>query len=468
MQKPYQLLFPLFFLILSFMNTVAQQPAVQGSWSGKIEIPNAQLEVVFNITEDNEKNPGATMDVPQQGASNLPVGKVTVSNDSLILNIPVILGTFKGKFVTTDSIAGIWQQNGQEFVLNLSKTGEVKEIKRPQTPVPPFNYVSENVEYINPKSGYKLAGTLTLPKNAKNCRAVVLISGSGAQDRNETIYGHKPFWVIAHYLTNHGIAVLRIDDRGVGDSEGDIRIATSEDFADDVLCGVDFLKKRNEIDPTQIGLIGHSEGGIIAPMVANSSKDMAFIILMAGPGIPGDSILIEQTVLAAKASGIQEQAINAKLFMTRGIINIVKTTPDAEERTLSLQKAFSGGMYNRMDDDRKKLIDQQISTFNNNWFSFFINYDPYPALTRVTCPVLALIGEKDVQVPPKSNLPAIKKALTEGGNTNFKTMELPHLNHLFQNCETGAPMEYAKIEETISPEVLVIMKDWISEIKNKK
>uniref|UniRef100_UPI003217EDD9 alpha/beta hydrolase family protein n=1 Tax=uncultured Draconibacterium sp. TaxID=1573823 RepID=UPI003217EDD9 len=467
MYTKYQRIFLVIFLNLVTLGTNAQPQNASGSWSGQIELPNAKLDVVFNILVNNNGEPSATMDVPQQGAANLPVGNVIATSDSLLLEIPSIMGTFKGEFITPDSVAGIWLQNGQKFALDLVKTGEAKEIKRPQTPMPPFSYLSEEVKYINQESGFKLAGTLTLPKNAKKCPAVLLISGSGAQDRDETLYEHKPFAVIADYLTNNGIAVLRVDDRGVGGSEGNISDATSKDFASDVNCGVDFLKARKEIDATRIGLIGHSEGGLIAPIVAGNSDNIAFIILMAGPGTPGDSILIEQTELSAKVSGMPEQVINSRLFVIRGIINTLKKHTDPEERTAAFREMFTGGMYNIMDDDRKKLIDQQIAVYDNNWFSFFVNYDPYATLTKVTCPVLAIIGEKDVQVPPKSNLPAIKKALTEGGNKNFKTMELPNLNHLFQTCETGAPLEYAKIEETISPEVLQLLKDWIFEVCKK-
>jgi hypothetical protein len=463
MNTIYQLLILLLILTVFSINGKAQQKEVTGSWKGEIELPGAKLEMVFNISEDEDGNLTTKLDVPQQGALNLPVEETKLSSDSILLQVPAIMSSYQGQFITPDSIAGKWFQSGQKLVLNLVKKGEVKVIRRPQTPLAPFSYLSEDVKYTNPESGFKLAGTLTLPQNAKMCPAVILISGSGAQDRDETIYEHKPFFVIADYFANHGIAVLRVDDRGVGGSEGNTGEATSKDFASDVRCGVEYLKSRKEISPTKIGLIGHSEGGLIAPMVASESDDVSFIILMAGPGTPGDSILLEQTELSAKATGLSEQAINAKLFVVKGIINILKTETDQEARTEAFRKAFTGGMYNMMDDDRKKMVDQQIAAYNNNWFYFFVNYNPYPALTKVACPVLAIIGEKDVQVPPKSNLSAICKALTEGGNKNFETMELPNLNHLFQNCKTGSPLEYAQIEETISPDVLKMMREWIFE-----
>ncbi len=454
------------FLCNSFVTANAQN--AMGSWKGNIELPNAKLEVIFNISKNENGKLTAKMDVPQQGAVNLQVGKVTTTHDSLFLKVPSILGNFNGKYIGLDSISGKWSQGGQEFNLNLKKTGEVKEENRPQTPKPPFPYLAEEIEYSNPESGYKITGTLTLPKNAKNCPSVILISGSGAQDRDETIYEHKPFWVIADYLTQNGIAVLRLDDRGVGGSEGNTNDATSAEFAGDVLCGINFLKTRDEINPLKIGLIGHSEGGIVAPLTATSCSDVAFIVLLAGPGIPGDSLLIEQTELILKTSGMPEQSINAQLFVTKGIINILKKEKEPVKRSESLRNAVTGGMYKNMDADRQKMIDKQLKQYDNNWFSFLVSYNPYPTLAKVKCPVLALNGAKDLQVPPKSNLSAIKRALLEGGNQNFECMELPKLNHMFQTCETGLPAEYAKIEETISPEVLEIMRNWIFKISTDK
>lgn len=465
MSKKNQLLILILFCNFFILKSEAQNTT--GTWRGNIELPGVKLQMIFNISVGEDGHLSATLDVPQQGAAGLPIKEAFTKADSLFLKIPAIMGNFMGKFVSADSIAGEWRQANQVFILNLSKTGKAKQLHRPQTPQPPFSYLTEEVEYINPMSGFKLAGTLTLPKDANHCPAVILITGSGAQDRDETISEHKPFFVIADYFAKNGIAVLRVDDRGIGGSEGDVSMATSEDFATDVLQGVNFLKKRTEINPTKIGLIGHSEGGLVAPMVANITNDVSFIIMMAGPGTSGDSILMEQTELISKAAGLPDQAIATKLFLTRGIINIIKTETDADKRSESLRNAVSGGMYNMMDDDRKNMINNQLEMYDNNWFRFFVSYDPYNALTKIQCPVLAMIGEKDIQVPPISNLSAIEKALKEGGNSNFKTMKLPNLNHLFQNCETGSPMEYSKIEETISPEVLKIMKDWILEITEK-
>ena len=452
-------------LLLLFCLCALKLEAQTGRWRGNIELPNnAGLGVIFNISEVENGKLIAKMDVPMQGAANITASDLIVSGDSIKFKVPSILGKYMGRFISEDSISGKWNQGGQSFILNLSKTGDVKEASRPQTPNPPYPYISKEVVYTNPRSGFKLAGTLTLPQEADKCPAVILITGSGAQDRDETLMGHKPFLVIADYFTRNGIAVLRVDDRGVGGSEGNINDVSSHDFATDVLAGLEFLKTQNKIDKNNIGLVGHSEGGIIAPLAAVESKEVAFIVMMAGVGIPGDSLLLEQTRLIARAMGMPEQTINAQLFVTKGIINVLKKEKDPDRRTESLRNMVTGGMYEQMDRERQQMIDAQMAQYDNNWFSFLVSFDPRPYLEKVKCPVLALNGEKDLQVPPKLNLPAIEAALSKGGNKNHKTIELEDLNHLFQKCETGAPAEYGQIEETISPEVLEIMKNWILEI----
>lgn len=437
-----------------------------GNWIGEMELSGSKLELIFKISVEENGELSAKMDVLAQGARDLPVSKTEVKADSIFLHVAMIAGCFEGKIMNDTTITGKWSQSGLNFPLTLTLTGKVTELKRPQTPQSPFPYQVEEVSYQNKEAGIKLAGTLTFPENAENVPAVILISGSGAQDRDETIFEHKPFWVIADYLTRHGIAVLRVDDRGVGGSEGNVSSATSKDFAGDVLAGINFLKNRKEINPSKIGLIGHSEGGIIAPLAANKTNDVAFIVLLAGPGIPGEQILYEQGRLIGLASGMTEEQVAQNQKTQETIFNILKTEKDSAIRLDRLQRTFTGGMYPMMNEDQKKAVDQQVAAVNSPWFSYFLTYDPRPELTKLKCPVLALIGEKDLQVPPKSNMPAIEKALAKGGNKNFKTLELPNLNHLFQNCETGAVSEYAQIEETISPEVLGIIAEWMLEVMN--
>jgi pimeloyl-ACP methyl ester carboxylesterase len=423
------------------------------------------LEIIFKILEDKNGLLIAKMNVPMQGAKDILANKTEVKNDSLFITIAAIGGSFNGAIESNKKISGIWKQNGAKLPLALTRTEKVTQLNRPQTPKPPFSYIVKKVEYLNPESGFKIAGTLTIPADAKDCSAVILITGSGAQDRNETIFEHKPFMVIADYLTRNGVAVLRVDDRGVGGSEGEIKSATSNDFATDVISGIDFLKTIPEIDTKKIGLIGHSEGGIIAPIVAAKTNDVAFIILLAGSGTPGKQILFDQAKLINKTAGLTNEQIEQSKKLQEAIFTILLTEKDSAKQMDRLQRTYSNGMYPMMNNEQKKLIDAKVAGINNAWFKYFLIYNPYPTLTKVTCPVLALNGEKDLQVPAKTNLAAIKKALTEGENENFETRELKDLNHLFQHCKTGAVSEYAEIEETISPEVLEIISDWILEIE---
>ncbi|HRX11920.1 MAG TPA: alpha/beta hydrolase [Draconibacterium sp.] len=460
-----KILISIVILLITSMSSFSQIGIkVAGNWSGKLDLPGTKLEIIFKIAADENGKLNAKMDVPAQGAKDLPVSETIVNGDSLKLSVVMIMGKFAGKITSDSIIEGTWKQSGATFPLILRKTGVVTEMKRPQTPQAPFPYLSEEVEYINPKSGLKLAGTLTLPENARNCSAVILISGSGAQDRDETIFGHKPFFVIADFLTRNGIAVLRVDDRGVGGSEGNAQNATSEDFAGDILAGLEFLKTKKEIDHRKIGLIGHSEGGIIAPMVANRSGDIAFIVLLAGPGIKGEQIVYKQVELLNRAAGLTEEQVTQKLHLQKKIFDILLNEKDTVNQMERLQQAFSNGTYATMSDDGKKIVDTNLNVLKTRWFQFFLTYDPYPALVKLECPVLALNGGKDLQVPPKENLNAIEKALKEGGNKNFKTVEIENLNHLFQTCGTGAVAEYAQIEETISPAVLEILRDWIKNL----
>jgi pimeloyl-ACP methyl ester carboxylesterase len=323
------------------------------------------------------------------------------------------------------------------------------------------------VVYENKKGGVKLAGTLTLPRGPGPHPAALRISGSGAQDRDETLFSHRPFLVLADHLTRRGVAVLRVDDRGVGGSTGSAGEATSADFADDVLAGVEYLKGRKEVDPRRIGLIGHSEGGLIAPAVAGRSADVAFIVLLAGPGLPGDEILYLQGSALLRLLGAGKEQIARQRDLQQRLFAVAKEEKDpaAAEKKMQevledflaklppLERALAGGL--------KKQTEQQLRALRSPWFRYFLGYDPRPALRKVRCPVLALIGEKDFQVPPKENLPEIEKAVRAGGNPDVTVKELPALNHLFQTCTTGALAEYATIEETFAPSALELLGDWI-------
>ncbi|MGA3044227.1 MAG: alpha/beta hydrolase, partial [Bryobacteraceae bacterium] len=296
---------------------------------------------------------------------------------------------------------------------------------------------------------------------------VLLITGSGPQDRDEAIMGHRPFLVIADYLTRRGIAVLRVDDRGTGKSTGKFQEATTVDFAGDGRASVEFLKTRKDIDPKQIGLIGHSEGGIIAPMLASQSSDIAFIVMLAGPGVIGEEVLLAQQYLIARAMGTPEDVAEKNRDIQRMMLGVVKEEKDAAEVKRKVHEGVEKLQAGLTEDQRKAQsetiggLDREIPTLTSSWFRAFLVYDPRPALEKVKVPVLAMNGALDLQVPPHQNLPAIAAALEAGGNPDYQIVKLPHLNHLFQTAQTGSPTEYSKIEETFAPVALQVLGDWI-------
>lgn len=438
-----------------------------GLWLGTLSFGGMEIRVVFKIAKTADGHLKATMDSPDQGATDIPVDTVTVEGNKLALEIKSVKGSFEGTFnPATQEIEGAWNQ-GVSLPLKMKRADKVPEIARPQEPKKPFPYLEEAVSYKNKKAGITLAGTLTKPQTGGPFPAVLLITGSGAQDRNETIFGHKPFMVIADYLTKAGLAVLRVDDRGVGGTTGSLSSATSQDLAGDVRAGIDYLKSRPDIDARRIGLLGHSEGGIIAPMVAAHSPEVAFIVLLAGTGVTGEQILYEQGQLIARAEGEPEDVLAKNLELQKKSFALVKETDDPKVIEEKLKPIYKEA-YQALPEDQKKAygseemwIKSQITALTSPWFRFFLIYDPKPALMKVKCPVLALGGSLDLQVPAEENLKAIGEALKAGGNSNYMLRELTGLNHLFQTAQTGGVSEYGKIEETFSPQALKIIGDWI-------
>jgi len=481
MKKIYRILFSILicftliiigntFFMVSAQQQVPSASAIEGIWEGKLKVPGIELRIVCKISKNPDGALIATLDSPDQGVTDIPVEKVMVKDHDLYMEINSLGGIFEGK-ISSDflTIEGQWKQSGQTLPLTVKRVNKAVEVFRPQEPKKPYPYIEEEVIYENREAGIKLAGTLTLPSEQDSFPAVLLITGSGPQDRNEAIAGHRPFLVLADYLTRQGIAVLRVDDRGVGESTGDFSQATSEDFASDVLAGIEYLKARKEINLKKIGLIGHSEGGIIAPMVAAKSSDVAFIVLMAGTGLTGEEILYLQGALISRAMGVSEEDIIKNRQFNEKIFSLIKEEKDEKTIEEKLRQMFMED-WEKMSDEKKEQIGDpevflkvQLQSLLSPWLKFFLTYDPRPTLSKVKCPVLAINGEKDLQVPSKENLSAIEEALITGGNKNFTVKEFPDLNHLFQTAQTGLPAEYAKIEETISPEVLKIISDWILE-----
>lgn len=428
---------------------------IDGAWLGALDAGAMKLRIVFHIS-NTAQGLRATLDSPDQGAKGLPVTVVTRKGPSLKLELKQVGGVFEGKIAgDLSAIQGTWTQGGGSAPLELKRVNDAAiERRRPQNPVKPYPYREEELAYPNPSAGIKLAGTLTIPPGRGPFRAVVLITGSGPQDRDESLLGHKPFLVLADYLTRKGIAVLRFDDRGVGKSTGDFATATTADFATDAEAGVAYLKTRSEVDPHKIGLIGHSEGAVIGPMVAARNTDVAFLVMMAGSGVPGDEILVAQTLRISETSGKSHQEAAKNAADEREILNLLKHEKDQTVMEKKLREKLAGKIP-------EAQLGAQIQQISTPWFRYFIEYDPAPALKKVTCPVLAINGEKDMQVPPEQNLPPIRKALQAAGNKNFEIEELPGLNHLFQTARTGALSEYAEIEETMSAVVLAKIASWI-------
>ncbi|MDX9696889.1 MAG: alpha/beta fold hydrolase [Bacteroidales bacterium] len=440
---------------------------IEGQWNGMLDVQGMKLRLVFNISK-TENGFSATMDSPDQGAKGIPVTSVSFDNNKLKITIASAAIEYTAELNDENVLKGTFNQAGYNFPLDLTqKKIEKAIVVKSQDPKKPYPYYEENVKFENKKEKFFLSGTLTLPTKEGSFPAVVLISGSGPQDRNEEIFGHKPFLIIADFLTRNGIAVLRFDDKGTAESEGDLKNATSMNFADDVEFAVEYLKSRKEINSKQIGLIGHSEGGIIAPIVAARSKDVSFIILLAGTGIPGNELLLLQQELISKAMGISEEEINKNRKINKGAFDIVLNSTNVETLASELTEYIKEVSKNNPDSEKPagltedEYIKMQVNQLTSPWMIFFIKYNPYLVLKDVKCPVLAINGEKDLQVPPKENLQAIKKGLIEGGNKNVVAKELPGLNHLFQECTTGAPSEYAQIEQTFSPVALQEMLMWI-------
>jgi hypothetical protein len=395
------------------------------------------------------------MDSPDQGAYGLALDDVTFADGVLKFALKRANGAFEGRLNAAGTeVSGTWTQ-GAVLPLVLKKVEKFSRPNRPQEPKPPFPYRSEQVAIVNAIGRVVLDGTLTVPEGKGPFPAVILITGSGAQNRDEEIFGHKPFLVLADHLSRQGIAVLRYDDRGVGKSTGSFAAATSEDLAGDAWAAWQTLSARPGIDPKRVGLLGHSEGGLIAPMLAASHPEIAFVVMLAGPGVTGEQVMLAQAAVILKAGGASDDAIAADTALRKQAFAILREETTTTRIVERLQAIPVPGP--------KEVSAALVKQFSSPWFRFFATYDPAPALTKVRCPVLAIAGELDLQVLPNQNLPAIGAALKQGGNQNHTVLELPGLNHLLQPAKTGLPAEYAQIEVTIAPAALDLITTWLQQ-----
>ncbi|HEY6563746.1 MAG TPA: alpha/beta fold hydrolase [Pirellulaceae bacterium] len=445
----------------------SQTEKVVEAWQGELQIAGQKLKLQLRLVNTNGKTL-AMFDSISQGVMGLAATMVPHDSE-LRFEVPRVMGRFEGKLDPARKVAtGTWTQAGQGMPLVLSKTDEVihelPKSQRPQTPQPPFAYQSEDVKFENSAAGIQLAGTLVIPAGDGPFPAVVLVSGSGPQDRDEEIFQHRPFLVIADYLARHGIASLRYDDRGTHKSTGDFAAATTADFASDTRAALAYLRDRQGVDRKRLGIVGHSEGGMIAAMLAATESDLSHVVLLAGPGVPGDEILVSQTEALVKVSGLEGDALNAQVSGIRDITKKIKEGAPREEVDELIQELVSAQLPEDESQEARKqtrsVLTSQLKQFATPWFEYFIRYDPRDDLRRARCPVLAMIGELDLQVLSSLNLPEIETALQAAG-VDHRCEKLPRLNHLFQTAETGSIDEYFQIEETISPEALAMIEEWV-------
>jgi pimeloyl-ACP methyl ester carboxylesterase len=438
------------------------EPAI-GTYLGTLQAGPARLRLVFRIERARGERGVGTMDSLDQGAMGIPCESVVLRADrSVTLRCAAVRGEFVGTLnADASEIDGTWTQGGQDFPLLLVR-GQPPELKRPQEPKPPFPYRTTDVKIDQASDRITLAGTLTMPESREPVPAVILITGSGAQDRDETLLGHKPFLVIADALTRAGVGVLRLDDRGVGGSTGSLEAATTVDLARDTAAAIDWLAKQPGVDPKRIGLVGHSEGGLIAPMLATSREDVAFMVLLAGPAQQGDALLVEQTGLLAAAGGADAAVVDV---MRRTLADLIAQAKDPAVPQGELQGKLRGALLAKASElpaGVYEAMDAYPVMLASPWMRAFLAYDPVPTLERVRCPTLALFGERDLQVPPGSNEPLARAAMAKTGLGERATIRVvPGVNHLFQPCTTGGLAEYAQIETTFDPATLKAMVEWI-------
>jgi pimeloyl-ACP methyl ester carboxylesterase len=456
----------------------ADQPVapqtLAGKWEAPIQIGSVNVVVILHVTVNPDHSYSAHMDVPSAGRKNVLVNEFRQEGNEVSLSIKDLID-FKGTLNPAgDTFSGKWKQAGQPFLATFRKSNrqDAPPVPRPQDPKRPFPYREEEV-VVQSRAGTKVAGTLTLPPSANagdvKYPAVLLIAGSGPQNRDEMVAGHRPFLVISDFLTRKGVAVLRFDKRGIGKSTGHFDEADTSDFADDAEACFEYLRNRAEVDSKRIGLIGHSEGGTVASIVASRNSRVAFVVLLAAPGLPGEQLVYSQSAAILRAEGAGEDQIADNRRLQEQLISVLKseTNPVVAER--QLREIFLA-KYNSLSSAESKalgnvtsLIDREIKRLLSRASRFGIAYDPVTTLKNVSCPVLAIAGEKDVVVVASENLPRIDAALKSTGNVRSKIQSLSQLNHLFQTCKTGSMAEYDKIEETVAPSAMTIIGDWVEE-----
>jgi alpha-beta hydrolase superfamily lysophospholipase len=452
-----------FILIIS--GALAQ--SITGDWYGLIKAGGNSLHLVLHISKTGDTYT-TTMDSPDQGAKGIPTDKTTVTGDVVEVEAPKFGIKYRGTYQPDKKIiTGTFTQGG-DIPLILTRdnvaTAVVAPAPRPQDPKD-FPYKQEDVAFENTKSGNRLAGTLTIPSNGKVSKIVILISGSGPQNRNEELFNHRPFLVWSDWLTRHGIAVLRYDDRGVAKSTGNFSAATTADFADDAEAAVTFIKSRTDLKGLSIGLMGHSEGGIIAPLVASRNPSVKFVVMLAGPGVPIVQLMAKQSADQMRLSGTPDTTINRIVGNNRNLYAAI--VQNASLPIVQLKQALDSVISHSTgltSAEKTAMIGSEAGLIAP-WFRYFMGINPATYLTKVKCPVLALNGTMDKQVDSETNLAAVKANLTVAGNKHYEIVPLDGLNHLFQKATTGGVPEYEQISETVNPAALEKVVAWINQLK---
>ena len=441
-----------------------------GIWQGSLRPNGMELRLLVKLIAEGDNLTG-TLSSLDQDAHDIPVTRAKQKDHALQIEIKAIHASFRGELSADGSeVVGKWRQGSDSMPLTLMRLQNSPDLSRPQDPAKPYPYLEQEVLIENREAGVTLAGTLTSPAAPGPHPAVVLISGSGPQDRDEAIMGHRPFLVLADRLTRAGITVLRYDDRGFQKSTGDFQRATTRDFVSDALAAHAFLMARPDVDPARIGLIGHSEGGLVAPMAAVSSNDVAFIVLLAGVGVPMPDLLARQSQDLMRLAGAGEDVCQLQAKIQSQVFETVLTADGSPDLASRVRAVLEEASQTLAPNQRGQLgfgpnqIEHQVQQAISPWFQEILTIDPRPILQQVQCPVLALNGSKDMQVAAAENLSAIESALQAGANSHTTIRELPGLNHLFQEAATGSPSEYGEIEETFNEDALAVIVSWIRNV----
>jgi len=439
---------------------------IDGIWLGTLKVPGAELRIALTISKSDVGKYAVSMNSIDQGSGELPLDEVKYENHLLFIKSPKIGIEFEGQVnVDQKTFDCEFRQGPGKFPILFHKVEKLPILSRPQEPKRPFPYHEEQVEYENKSASITIAGTLTYPKTYGPFPAVILLNGSGPQDRDSDVFGHKLFLVLSDYLTRQGIAVLRADDRGVGGTTGSFEGSTTADFTEDALAGVQYLLSRKEINPKQIGLIGHSEGGMMGPIAASKSSDVSFVVMVAGVGIHFDDIILFQKELKWKKAGMNKEDLKLHCTWHHNVSEIVTKDTNDDEAADEIRV-----LYSRLSTEEQSRLNKtpeslegEIKWVLDPWRRYASKYNAASIISKVQCPVLAINGSKDMQVEASKNLKGIEKALKAGGNTSYTIKELKGLNHLLQTADTGDESEYTTIEETISPYAMKIIADWIKE-----